>query len=257
MCLRFGLVGDVGVQKVDVGVMIVYLITNRVNGKGYVGITTRTLEERMHEHRVASHDATNGMLIAIAIKKYGWDAFEVSVIEECETEEELLIAEVRHISALRTYVHDLNSHGYNLTRGGEGVRGMKHSVETRAHFSEMRRGENNVNWGGLSDEHKRHISEGRKGKGTGPRPKSRGWHHTSEAKAKIGVASALHKRKSVAQYDGSGTILLRVFASLNDAASYVDGHVHKVADVAHGRRRTHKGFVWRFVNENGHTGDGN
>ena len=64
--------------------MIIYVITNLLNGKQYVGQTTRTLKERLTQHRSHSNSA-----IGQAIQKYGWENFKAEVIEECETLEKL------------------------------------------------------------------------------------------------------------------------------------------------------------------------
>ena len=59
----------------------VYLITNRVNGKRYVGITSRGYQERFKEH---IHDALNGSktILHNAIRKYGQDNFDIILLED-------------------------------------------------------------------------------------------------------------------------------------------------------------------------------
>ena len=59
----------------------VYCITNKINNKKYVGFTSMTIPERMGQHR---HKANNGSksIIHNAIRKYGWDKFEVSILYE-------------------------------------------------------------------------------------------------------------------------------------------------------------------------------
>lgn len=116
--------------------MIVYIATNKLNGKQYVGKTTRTLEARRLSHE---YEAASGSNSAIhrAIRKWGNDNFEWRVIEECSSEEQLNRAEIEHIGLFDTY-----SLGYNMTRGGEGQLGWNPQEETRKMWSVQRRGTN-------------------------------------------------------------------------------------------------------------------
>ncbi len=95
----------------------VYLITNIVNGKRYVGCTKVSLERRWEQHRSA---ASKGSPLALhcAIRKYGLTTFTIEIIETVGgTHDDLMAAEVRHIAARGTIFPS----GYNLTGGGEGV----------------------------------------------------------------------------------------------------------------------------------------
>lgn len=133
--------------------MYVYLVTNRVNGKMYVGITSKTPEQRWQQH-VASSKLTRdiGMPIVRAIRKYGIDSFNVSVLETCSTFQQLCEAERRWIEELKTF----GEHGYNATVGGEGTCGRIVSDETRARLSFVHRVEN------LSCETRRRLTEAAK-----------------------------------------------------------------------------------------------
>ncbi|MBR0261137.1 MAG: helix-turn-helix domain-containing protein [Selenomonadaceae bacterium] len=98
---------------------IVYLITNLLDGKKYVGQTTRTLEERFSEHAEAES------LLGNAICKYGAENFSREVLAECETPEELDAQE-------RFYIKELDCKhpkGYNNTDGGRRSRSPKTKVE--------------------------------------------------------------------------------------------------------------------------------
>ena len=89
--------------------MIIYVITNLLNGKKYVGQTTRTLEERFSEHKFCKDS-----YIGKAIRKYGEENFKAEVLEECSTLEELNEREKYWIAKLNTLVPN----GYNLNGGG-------------------------------------------------------------------------------------------------------------------------------------------
>jgi group I intron endonuclease len=101
--------------------MLIYKITNIVNNKIYVGLTTKTLEERIKQHKsdcncVLKKGDTNQPLYN-AVKKYKWSSFIFEVIELCNTIEELRGRERYWIERLKTTHFDV---GYNINEGGEG-----------------------------------------------------------------------------------------------------------------------------------------
>lgn len=119
----------------------VYVAWNVVNGMGYVGKTIYDLPWRKNGHE---QDAYNGSPCYFhrAIRKYGWDAFEWTILAEDDDDEWLLLMEQKWIKRLGTKVPN----GYNMTDGGEGVSGHSPSKETREkigkHFSELWKDEN-------------------------------------------------------------------------------------------------------------------
>ena len=104
----------------------VYLVTNKVNGKKYIGYTKvstkRTTAEACVVYRWGSHrgSAKHGSAYPIhrALRKYGSNNFTVVHIESVSgTHADLCAAERRQIAAHNSMVPN----GYNLTPGGEGV----------------------------------------------------------------------------------------------------------------------------------------
>ena len=100
---------------------VVYLILNLVNGKKYVGQTTRTVEERFKEH------ATADSAIGRAIQKYGVENFRCGVIVICFSKAELDAQEIHYIAVLRSKAPT----GYNLTDGGDGIQGCPQEVRDK------------------------------------------------------------------------------------------------------------------------------
>jgi len=95
----------------------IYLITNKVNGKQYVGQTKKTIQKRWNSHMCL---AKKGSSLALhnAIRKYGKDKFTLECLEEVSgSHVDLMAAEIRQI-ALHSSVYPS---GYNLTHGGDGV----------------------------------------------------------------------------------------------------------------------------------------
>lgn len=96
----------------------IYLITNLVNNKLYVGQTVNTISHRWKDHLYESYNGNkSNSLLHRAIVKYGESNFDVKEIEECQ--DNLLNEREKYwIKYYDTYyTHDK---GYNLSYGGEG-----------------------------------------------------------------------------------------------------------------------------------------
>ena len=190
---------------------IIYLITNLLNGKKYVGQTRQTFKRRMTEHKRDSNRNRPG--IETAIKKYGWENFKAEIIETCPVE----LLNEREIF----WIAELNSKypiGYNLTDGGDGGRGFSPSAETRKKISDKMKDRPAHNKG------KRHTAEARAKmsaaqKAIGNVPPSwkgkkrkhsletrlkisatlKGTHHSEESRAKMSVSQKAHWAKKKAE----------------------------------------------------------
>jgi len=151
----------------------IYIITNVVNAKQYVGIT-KDLKRRWSAHRTGNKSST---LLKQAIKKHGVENFVFTHIadafdwEAAQVIERLLIAEKNSKSPF----------GYNMTEGGEGTlgftapnKGKPMSEESKqklrdAHIGKKMSKEANENKSkamkGMlkSEEHKKKIGEAQKG----------------------------------------------------------------------------------------------
>lgn len=134
----------------------IYRFTNKNNGKIYIG-KTNNVERRQIEHLSKSKTSNNGHFYN-AIRKYGFDCFEMDILIECENEDEAYLKETDYIKLYKSNEKDF---GYNSTLGGEGLKGI--SEDTRRKMSEnakLRIGEKNGFFGKKpSEEHKRKIGE--------------------------------------------------------------------------------------------------
>ena len=94
--------------------MKIYVITNKINGKKYVGQTIRDLDSRLKRH---INDAKKGddLYFHRAILKYGEENFIIEEVDTAITKEELNKKEIYWIGRLNTY-----ENGYNSTLGGDG-----------------------------------------------------------------------------------------------------------------------------------------
>ena len=75
---------------------LIYRVTNKINGKVYIGKTKRTLEERKNEHFKIHIKTKYSSLFYRSILKYGWDNFNWDILDvvdlDCinKREEELI-----------------------------------------------------------------------------------------------------------------------------------------------------------------------
>lgn len=90
----------------------VYVHTNKINGKKYVGITRLKLTTRWKNGKGYEHNKH----LTLSIEKYGWENFEHQVFE-VDTESEMFYLEQYLISYYETTDQDK---GYNYSIGGEG-----------------------------------------------------------------------------------------------------------------------------------------
>ena len=103
-----------------------YKITNTVNSKVYIGITT-DIARRLRQHKCDAKKNNNPLYKSI--RKYGFDKFNISVIDTKETWADICIVEISIIKKLNAMDRQC---GYNLSSGGEGAYGAVRSEETKA-----------------------------------------------------------------------------------------------------------------------------
>lgn len=96
----------------------IYLITNQINNKQYVGQTTQTIEKRWQEHIYSAINNCDDFYIHRAMRKYGINNFNIKQLIQCN-DDNLDEQEIFFIQKYQTYY--LYNRGYNLTRGGKGT----------------------------------------------------------------------------------------------------------------------------------------
>lgn len=168
--------------------MYVYLMTNMVNGKYYVGKTIKdSLDQYLADAAsMAIRGKNNRPLLHRAIRKYGADSFVIEPLAECETNADASNLERLWIILLSSKNHTI---GYNLSDGGEGSPGCKHSLEVRQRWSEQRKGKKAWNKGltGIhTEDGKRRMVAAR----TGENNHFFGKHHSDSAKQSIATSNS-------------------------------------------------------------------
>jgi group I intron endonuclease len=129
--------------------MLIYLITNLVNNKQYIGQTIQSIEKRWQRHCWKS-TSKNSMPVCKAIAKYGKENFTIEMLCDCSSQEELDQQEIFYTNKLNTW----SPNGYNLRAGnGKGSMsqetrnkiaaantGRKHTTEARQNMSNAHKG---------------------------------------------------------------------------------------------------------------------
>ena len=111
--------------------MIVYCYTNKLNGKKYIGITSRSLDEREKSHLYEAYNknlSTYNVPFKRAIRKYGIDNFDKAILYVCDSFDEACEKEKFYIEKYKTYYKYKNSNGYNATIGGDYISCPKDKV---------------------------------------------------------------------------------------------------------------------------------
>ncbi len=112
--------------------MIIYKATNRLNGKVYIGATTKSLKDRIKFH-IISVKYSLGSCFHKAIRKYGIENFKWEVICICPNINSLNEQEQYYIK-----FYDTMNIGYNNTSGGTSGYTMSERIKKQTRKSIIR-----------------------------------------------------------------------------------------------------------------------
>ena len=113
----------------------IYKITNKVNGKSYIGQTIQNVKERFYQHCATKcSQAVLNMVIHKAITKYGKSNFTIAVIEEVES------ANLNDRERYWIRYYDSYNNGYNSTEGGQDRIKLFKNLDTESIVREYKSG---------------------------------------------------------------------------------------------------------------------
>lgn len=167
-----------------------YVISNRVNNKLYIGITEHTAEARLLEHLSVAR-CGRGYYLHNAIRRHGVNAFSISTLYVYPSIDDAKAAEIETIAALRAFGYRL----YNIKDGGcahnvgaSALRGRSRSAETRAKIAATLKGH------AVSDTARSKMAAAKLGKKRSPEigarigAKHRGMKRSDETRARMSLA---------------------------------------------------------------------
>lgn len=238
---------------------IIYKATNLVNGKIYIGQTVEDLPERVRKHLYEAHSKRDSNVVFHrAIRKYGDDNFLWDIIDYADSKQELDVKEEYWINKYNSHIHIKKSNGYNMTFGGEGSEGYKHTEEAIQKMSNIQKErfknkENCPMYGkNHTEESKQKISEARKKLYTGENHPWHGRKHSDESKQKMresskGVCAGKenYQAKTIIQLTLDNVFVAK-HDTIRDSAKSVNGHHSAISRCCSGHRGKHKGFKWMF-----------
>lgn len=162
----------------------VYIHRNKINNKVYIGIAKGNPRHRCGKNG-KKYESDSKPVFYNAIQKYGWNNFEHIIWCENLSQEDARQWEIRLIALFKTNCCRYRNpeFGYNMTDGGEGTSGYKHTEEARDKMSKSHQGKM------FSEETKQRISEGHKNPSKETRRKmseaKKGKSHSEEHNKKI------------------------------------------------------------------------
>lgn len=210
----------------------IYGIHNKANDKWYIGQSNNIRKRNLYELRnlrngVFHYNNSNNHIVQ-AWQKYGENAFEWVVLEECEIDK----LDEREIFWIKE--KDSYRNGYNQTLGGGGSRGVIVSEETKRKMSLSSKGEKHPFWGKhRTEETKKKLSLWRTGR--------KGMPMTEKVK-KILIES--RRIKIICNENG------KIYSSMSEASRELNLDVSAIAKNCKGKRSTVKGYTFKLVKEN-------
>jgi hypothetical protein len=121
----------------------IYLITNKITGKKYVGQTTQSVKARWRQH---CWDKRSGRHLYSSISFYGRDSFCVNELVSCFNQKDLDYMETLYIESLNTFSPD----GYNLCKGGAKKGVISDSTREKMKLAKLGKRAKNSGWNNAS-----------------------------------------------------------------------------------------------------------
>jgi group I intron endonuclease len=211
---------------------VVYKVTNKESSKVYVGITTKSLEDRKKDHLKKSK---NGKSYAFqnAIATYGEDAFKWEQIDTAVTIDELAKKE-------KEYILEYNSkeEGYNSDSGG----GIQKTVYQYDFITGklVDKYTNLTNAGSVIGSNKQDLSS----VCLSVNKVCKGFYWTYDYVDKF-IPIKDNRRKKVIQSNMQGEYIDE-FVSVSEGAKLTGYNKSSIAKVCRGERKSCGGYLWKY-----------
>lgn len=232
-------------MMIENGNYYVYIHTNKINGKRYVGQSRQDPIKRWHVNGTGYKPKKNNVSrFWNAIEKYGWDNFDHEIIASNLTLKEANQFETLLITKLQTQNSEF---GYNIMSGG-GNRSLPQEVRDKIAMS--RKGKNYGLIGEKAPFYNHHHTEETKNKikqkMTGELNPQYGKHHSDATKEKI--RNSMASTKKIQQLTCSGELVAE-YPSIHEAARITGIRRCCITAVINGRQKTAGKFLWKVCND--------
>lgn len=224
--------------------MHIYKTTNLLNGKIYIGQTSKTLNTKY---------LGSGKILLKAVKKYGKYNFKREILEECNSKEQMNNREkywIQHFDSINRNI------GYNVSIGGEGG---NLGDEVNKKISESRKGQivlkdkdNNIFIVGKNDD--RYLNGELVGLSKGRIPSNKGIPMSKEQREKMrGPKTETHKENLSKAKAGK---CIKPILCLNNGITYSGSKeaaeklgltVPNIVAVLKGRAKKTKGYSFEYI----------
>lgn len=198
----------------------IYKITNKINGKVYIGKTLNSIQKRWREHLIDSKKRRcEKRPLYSAINKYGEENFEIEQIEECSHD----ILNERECYWIEYFGSFKN--GYNATVGGDGRPYLDYDLIYNTYIKI-----NSISkTAELCQCSKDSVIKILKNKGL-----------TTQDFIK-------NSSKTVTMLDKNTEEILKIFPSAREASKFLNKTPQHIRDVCLGKRKSAYGYKWRYL----------
>lgn len=225
----------------------IYLITNLVNNKKYVGLSNN-INRRFTEHKTPKNIANKNTVLSKAFRKYNIDNFIFEILEIVDDIEMLGKREMFWIEKIKPE--------YNMNKGGKGNLGFSQSQDIK----DLLRLAGKLQWESKTESDKNKIISNNL---TGPkkghlvsletriklREKNIGKKLSKSTKDKIGLSN---KKSMIGNKNGNKNVIAFnnfseiKFNSIVEASKYLNCHPSNISNILKGKQRSVKGYFFKY-----------
>lgn len=205
----------------------IYKITNKINGKVYIGKTLNSIQKRWREHlNDSKRRRYEKRPLYSAINKYGEENFEIEQIEECSYD----ILNERECYWIEYYGSFKN--GYNATIGGDGKRYLDYELIYKTYLATKSIKETAELCNCNRDSVQKILDI---------------YGITKEIRIQNGKNQIIKAGHPVAKIDKDTNKVIAIYETVAAAERENPKSKGHISDVCKGKRKTAGGYKWKYI----------